>query len=194
MSVPRSARRSVPTRLEEEVASGAYDADWNVPEHPKLYKLLDALRDEWERIHRLHLIHGDFYTEVQRLGDGCVDLILTDPPYKLRVTTPLCWKGVGPFPRTSATGTNTATRSFLQCFPIWAHEWARLLRPQGSGYVFSSDRFLSHLRSALEGGGLHVKATIVWHKTNPGTQMVKTNFKSSVEYVLFFVKGDPHAL
>ena len=37
---------------------------------------------------------------------------------------------------------------------------------------------------------MSVKATIVWHKTNPGTQVVKTNFKSSIEYILFFTKGE----
>ncbi len=178
------------TRLEEEIASGAYDADWNVPEHPKLHKLLDALRDEWERIHRLHLIHGDFYTEVQRLGDGCVDLILTDPPYNIARDNTFVLEGRRAISQDFGDWDKYSDQEFLQCFHHWAREWARLLRPQGSGYVFTSDRSLSHLRRALEEGGLHVKATIVWHKTNPGTQMVHTNFKSSVEYVLFFVKGE----
>lgn len=74
-------------------------------------------------------------------------------------------------------------------FETWAREWTRVLRPQSNGYVFTSDRYISHLRTALERAGLHVKATITWHKTNLGTQIVQTNFKSSIEYLLFFTKG-----
>ena len=56
------------TRLQEEIDRGAYDTDWKTSEHPKLHKLLGALRDEWERKHHIHLIHGDFYQEVGKIG------------------------------------------------------------------------------------------------------------------------------
>src|SRR5947209_5031196 len=78
---------------------------------------------------------------------------------------------------------------FIAVFDTWAREWVRILRDRGSGYVFTSDRYNGDLRKALERAGLTVKATVVWHKTNPGTQVVQTNFKSSVEYILFFMKG-----
>jgi len=87
-------------------------------------------------------------------------------------------------------GISIRMRTLSRCFSAWATAWARVLRLQGSGYVFTSDSYISHLRFALEKAGLHVKATIVWHKTNPGTNKVKTDFTSSNEYILFFTKGE----
>jgi site-specific DNA-methyltransferase (adenine-specific) len=178
------------TKLHEEVYSGAYDADWKTAEHAKLQRMLTALREEWERKHSMHLLHGDFFVEVKKIGDGCIDLILTDPPYNISCENEFELEGRSNLSQDFGAWDKQSEEEFLASFEIWAREWARLLRHQGSGYVFTSDRYLSHLRTALVAAGLHVKATIVWHKTNPGTQVVKTNFKSSVEYVLFFTKGE----
>lgn len=176
--------------LTEELTTGAYDADWKTPEHPRLHKLLAALRDEWERKHSIHLLQGDFAEESPKLGDGCIDLILTDPPYNIAREYTFELTGRSTISQDFGPWDKHNEQEFVALFTHWAREWARLLREQGSGYVFTSDRTLSHLRAALEKAGLHVKATIVWHKTNPGPQIVKTNFRSSIEYLLFFTKGE----
>jgi site-specific DNA-methyltransferase (adenine-specific)/modification methylase len=178
------------TRLREEVYSGAYDADWKSADHLKLTKLITALRDEWERKNSVHLVHGDFYEEVLKIGAGSVDLILTDPPYNIARENEFELAGRSNISQDFGEWDKCDPEYFIEMFNVWAREWARILRSQGSGYVFTSDRYISHLRAALESAGLHVKATIVWHKMNPGTQVVKTNFKSSVEYLLFFTKGE----
>lgn len=175
--------------LLDAIASGAYDADWKHPEHPKLHKLIASLREEWERLHRIHLIHGSFPEASQPLADGCIDLILTDPPYNLAQEETFVLEGRAPISQDFGSWDKHADDAFLTLMARWAREWARLLRSEGSGYVFAADRALSHLRATLEEAGLHVKATLVWHKTNPAPQVVKTNFNSSVEYLLFFTKG-----
>lgn len=175
-------------QLHEEVYSGAYDADWKNADHPKLTKLIASLRDAWERKNSIHLIHGDFYEEIKKVGDGCVDLILTDPPYNVANEREFSLDGRKNISQDFGEWDKYTDQEFIALFSLWGREWARILRDQGSGYVFTSDSYISHLRVALEQAGLHVKATIVWHKTNPGTQIVKTNFKSSVEYILFFTK------
>jgi DNA modification methylase len=177
-------------KLHDEVYSGAYDADWKTADHPKLCKLIAALRDEWERKNSIHLIHGDFYEEVQKIGSGSINLILTDPPYNIARENEFFLSGRQNISQDFGAWDKHEEEDFVTRFPIWAIEWARILRSEGSGYVFTSDRFVSLLRATLERAGLHVKATIVWHKTNPGTQVVKTNFRSSVEYILFFTKGE----
>jgi DNA modification methylase len=178
------------TKLHEEIARGSYDSDWNTNDHPKLQKLMASLRDEWERKHSIHLIHGDFYEEVEKLGNGCIDLILTDPPYTIARENTFVLEGRSNISQDFGAWDKHTKQECLALFDVWARAWARLLRAQGSGYVFTSDRLLSHLREALEAAGLHIKATIIWYKTNPGTQVVKTNYKSSVEHVLFFTKGE----
>lgn len=176
--------------LSKELSSGAYDADWKDPAHPKLEKLIAGLREEWERAHRLHLLHGEFSDVAATLPDGCIDLILTDPPYNIAREQVFELQGRSAISQNFGEWDKSSEEDFLARFATWTRQWARLLRPQGSGYVFTSDRHLSHLRAALTEAGLHVKATIVWHKTNPAPQVVQTNFNSSVEYLLFFTKGE----
>jgi DNA modification methylase len=138
----------------------------------------------------VQLLHGDFYVEVKNVADESIDLILTDPPYNVANEREFILEGRSNISQDFGTWDKYEHKAYLALFPIWAREWARILRLHGSGYVFSSDKYNSYLRSDLEDAGLHVKATIVWHKTNPGTQVIKTNFKSSVEYILFFTKGE----
>lgn len=177
------------TQLIETIHSGHYDNDWKNDEHPKLHKLIQSIRDEWERKNSIHLVNGDFYEEVKKVGTGSIDLIITDPPYNISRDNEFELEGRSNISQDYGEWDKFEEDQFIAFFDIWAIEWARILRDQGSGYVFTSDSYISHLRSALENAGLHVKATIIWHKTNPGTQQVKTNFKSSVEYILFFTKG-----
>jgi DNA modification methylase/ParB-like chromosome segregation protein Spo0J len=176
-------------KLVDEIDSGAYDADWKNTDHPKLSRLITGLREEWEKKNSIHLVHGDFYEEVVKVGDGSIDLIITDPPYNIARDNEFEYEGRSNVSQDFGEWDKFTDEQFIAFFSTWAREWARVLRDQGSGYVFTSDSYISHLRSALTDAGLHVKATIVWHKKNPGTQAVKTNFKSSVEYILFFTKG-----
>lgn len=179
------------TQLIDNVYSGAYDKDWtDNPEHPKLQKLIKSIRDEWEKKNSIHLIHGDFHVEVEKIGAASVDLILTDPPYNIARENEFELEGRSNISQDFGKWDKYAELDFIHSFGFWAEEWERVLRPQGSGYVFTSDSYISDLRKALTKAGLYVKATLVWHKSNPGTQIVKTNFKSSVEYILFFTKGE----
>jgi DNA modification methylase len=136
------------------------------------------------------IVCGDFYEEVKRVKDGSIDLILTDPPYNVSNERTFVLKGRSNICQDFGEWDKYEHQAFIGLFTSWAREWARILRPQGSGYTFVADRYISHLIDALESHGLYVKSTVVWHKTNPGTQIRKINFKSSCEYVVFFAKGE----
>ncbi|MBF0182233.1 MAG: DNA modification methylase [Magnetococcales bacterium] len=175
-----------------EVAKGIYDAEWQTTQGPgaKLQKLADSAREEWERKNSITLIHGDFYQRIREVADGCVDLILTDPPYNIARENAFKLAGRSEIDQDFGEWDKHDRAIFISQFDAWAREFQRILDENGSGYVFTSDRYISHLREALERAGFKVKATLIWHKTNPGTQVVKTNFKSAVEYLLFFTKGE----
>ncbi len=174
-----------------EVAKGIYDAEWQVAQKPgqKLQRLVDTAREEWERKNSVTLIHGDFYEKVRDVGDDSVDLILTDPPYNVANERVFKFEGRSDISQDFGEWDKYDPEVFIALFDTWAKEFHRILAENGSGYVFTSDRYISHLREALERAGLTFRTTLVWHKTNPGTQVVKTNFKSAVEYILFFTKG-----
>lgn len=176
-----------------EIAKGIYDAEWQATKGPgpKLEQLVQALRDEWERKNSVTLIHGDFYEQVLQVGDGSVDLILTDPPYNVSNERVFKMAGRSDISQNFGEWDKHEHAAFIALFDEWAKEFMRILAENGSGYIFTSDRYISNLREALERAGLKFRATIVWHKKNPGPKMgPKTNFKSAVEYILFFSKGE----
>lgn len=178
------------THLIDEIESGGYDADWKQETHPKLQKLLATLHDEWEQKNSIQLIHGDFYEEVKKIADGSIDLILTDPPFGIANEREFDLEGRGN--RSQDFGEwdkHEAATEFRSLFFTWANEWARILRPHGTGYTFASYRYVSYLRDALQEAGLHVHVMVTWHKKNPGPQIVHTTYRSSCEHLLFFTKG-----
>lgn len=185
-------------QLEKEIDSGAYDTEWqkNKEEksksfgaHPKLDKLIETIHAEWEQKNSIYLTHGDFYEEVKKVGDGKVDLILTDPPYNIANERKFTFDGRTSISQDFGEWDKYSREQFIALFDTWAQEWKRILREGGSGYVFTSDIYLSYLITALERAGLDVKTSIIWHKTNPAPQMIQTTFQSTVEYIVFFVKG-----
>lgn len=178
----------------QEIDHGGFDKEWTAHREKsvKLDKMIQAARDAWEKKNSIRLIHGDFYEEVGKLPDASVDLIITDPPYNVSSERVFKLAGRKDISQDFGSWDRQEHQAFIELFQIWSSQFKRLLRDGGSGYVFCSDKYISYLRNTLEEAGLTVKATIVWHKTNPGTQVVKTNFRSSVEYILFFVKGENH--
>ena len=181
------------------IESGAYDSEWLQSQdekskqygtHPKLDKLLKAIYDEWEEKNSIHLVCGDFHEEVLKIGDGHIDLIITDPPYNIANEREFALEGRSNISQDFGTWDKYDHQEFIREFHRWCEQWHRILREGGSGYVFTSDVYISHLRDALEQAGFTVKSAVVWHKTNPAPQFEKTTFRSTVEYILFFVKGD----
>lgn len=187
------------SRVKDEIYSGAYDEEWKKSQdtkkkeygtHPKLDRLIKAVQDEWEEKNSYHLIHGDFYEEIKKIGDASVDLIITDPPYNIANEREFDLDGRSNRSQNFGEWDKYEHRAFIDNFDVWAHEWARILRSSGSGYVFTSYRYASYLVDALEAAGLVVKEMIDWCKTNPGPQIIHTTFRSSVEHILYFTKGN----
>lgn len=178
------------TQLKEEIDKGIYDDDWKkTADHPKLHKLIAFLQEEWERKNSIHLIHGDFYEEVQKIGDGTIDLILTDPPYNIANERDFDLEGRKNISQDFGVWDKYEDQAFIDSFTIWAREWFRLLREGGSGYVFTADLYLHPLREALKQAGLTVHIPLIWYKQNPPPQIMENTFQSTAEYILFFVKG-----
>jgi len=178
------------THLTDEIDSGGYDTDWKQEGHPKLQKLINTLKDEWQQKNSIQLIHGNFYDEIKKIADDSIDLILTDPPFNIANGREFDLEGRNN--RSQDFGEwdkHEAETQFRSLFFTWATEWERILRPQGSGYVFCSYRYVSYLRDVLEEAGLRVHVMITWHKKNPGPQIEHVTYRSSCEHLLFFTKG-----
>lgn len=155
-------------------------------------KLIGHVRDKWAKKNSVTLLHGDFFEQVTSVGSESVDLIVTDPPYNIANERVFTLEGRSDISQDFGEWDKFEHADFLKFCAAFGAELFRILRPGGSAYIFVADRYVSHLRDILEAIGFEARATIPWHKTNPGTQVVKTNYKSSVEYILFLTSGEGH--
>jgi DNA modification methylase len=177
-----------------EINTGRYDTEWQKGNKTKLDSFIQSLKDKWEEKQSVTLIHGDFQNHIKNIPDNSIDLIITDPPYNLKEQQVFEYKDEhGNKLRTDKTfkfddWDNEEDEVFLNNFHIWLKEFRRIMKDKASCYVFTGDRYISHLRRMIEKEGFKYKATLTWNRTNPGTSMVKTNYISATDYILFFTK------
>ena len=99
------------------------------------------------------IVQSDSLIELPHLESESVDLIIADPPYNLG----------------KDYGNNHDIKGFdeyLHFSRQWLREARRVLRPEGSMYVFMGFRFISYLYDILDRElGMFFNSWIVWHYT-----------------------------
>jgi len=124
----------------------------------------------------LNLIFGDALVELKKLPNFSVDLIVADPPYNLG-------KDYG------KTKDNLEKKEYLEFSKEWLSECNRLLKPNGTIYIFMGIRFISYIYQILEDDlGLDFQNWIVWHYTQGLGK--KKGFSSRHDDILVFSKGN----
>jgi len=121
------------------------------------------------------IILGDALVELKRMPAESVDLIVADPPYNLG----------------KDYGNNHDIKGFdeyLEFSRAWLREARRILKPDGTIYVFMGFRFISYLYDILDREiNMFFNSWIVWHYTQG---MGKTKgFSPRHDDILMFTKG-----
>ena len=114
------------------------------------------------------LLHGDSLDVIKILEDNCVDLVLTDPPY--HSTKKKNIYGDVDFEDDS---------EFIDWISAHATEWKRVLRPNGSIYMFCSSDMAPYLYVRLS-QTMNMHNIIAWSKPNePGYDGWKQKMKKT---------------
>jgi DNA modification methylase len=121
------------------------------------------------------IILGDALAELKQVSSESIDLIVADPPYNLG----------------KDYGNNHDIKGFdeyLAFSRAWLREAHRVLKPDGTIYVFMGFRFISYLYDILDRElGMFFNSWIVWHYTQG---MGKTKgFSPRHDDILMFTKG-----
>jgi DNA modification methylase len=124
------------------------------------------------------LINGDAIEVLRKIESGTVDLVIADPPYNLG----------------KDYGNNSDAKEFSEYVnfsEIWLKEACRVLKPNGTIYVFCGIRFISYLYEILD-KKLHMQLNnwICWHYTQGLGK--KKGFSPRHDDVLMFSKGNDH--
>ncbi|WAR45612.1 DNA-methyltransferase [Methylomonas rapida] len=121
------------------------------------------------------IILGDAVDVMRKLESETFDLIIADPPYNLG----------------KDYGNNHDIKGFEEYIDFsrcWLKESCRLLKPNGSIYVFMGFRFISYLYDILDRDlGMFFNSWIVWHYTQ-GMGKIK-GFSPRHDDILMFTKS-----
>jgi len=142
------------------------------------------------------IIHGDCLQTMRAMADGCIDAVVTDPPY--------CSGSVSEASRSAAkgqglrsenitrfgwfVGDNMGTAGLVWLLRSVAFESVRLLKNSGSMLVFCDWRMVPNLAPAIESAGFRYQNMIIWNK---GSMGLGAGFRAQHEIVLHFTAGSP---
>ncbi len=144
----------------------------------------------------MRLVHGDCMEVLKRLPPESVDLLVTDPPYRLigGGCTPSSTKHPigGIFSRRLETARKgTLFQHNAIPFDAWLPEAYRVLKPGTHAYVMTNPRNLKALWLAAEKAGFAYQALLVWKKNNV---MPSCFYMHSYELILMLRKGKAKAI
>ena len=126
----------------------------------------------------INIVHANALEFLKEIGEASVDLIIADPPYNLNKNY----------------GNQSDSQSFDAYIAFsrqWLQESRRILKPNGTIYVFMGFRFISYLFQILEKElGFHFINWICWHYTQGIGK--KKGFSPRHEDILMFSKGQAY--
>ncbi len=141
----------------------------------------------------MQLIHGDCISAMEQMPDGSVDLILTDPPYNVKVK------------RTKNGKARTEEWDCIKDYPDFMMRWIsqahRVLKPQGVMYFFHNDmnqipEIMERIRKETD---FALISFLIWDKGQCRAQAWKRRYAEShtalrswfntCEYILHYVKS-----
>ena len=138
---------------------------------------------ELNKIYNKHCIDG-----LREIESNTIDLVITDPPYKLNKTTGSMtssskserWQG------NLKAGDKTANIENTIKFSEWLPEVYRVLKENSHCYIWVNDKNLVDLCNEAEKVGFRLHNILVWKKNNctPNRWYMK-----NCEFILFLHKG-----
>jgi len=144
------------------------------------------------------VVCGDALEILPQLPDGCVDMVLTDPPWFVsrevtihRSLNPKKYKYVG---RNISLDFGKWDHfknedEYWQFTTAWLEEAVRCLKTKGHLVTFFDQNRLSHLIDIAGENGLLMRQHLYWLKSNPVPRARKVDFMVALEVAVWFTKG-----
>ena len=132
----------------------------------------------------INLFNGDCLEVMKGIPDGSVDLVLTDPPYK--VTSRGGYTSAGGMMLDSQMRKGKVFKENLIKIRDWLPELHRVLKETGHCYIMCNNKNLPDFLAAISDSDFHLIKTMVWAKDN---KIMSQAYMSQTEFILFLRKG-----
>ena len=130
------------------------------------------------------IYNENFLDGVKRIDDSSIDLICTDPPY--RVTTRGCYGTTGGMLKSDLCLKGKIFEHNDIDISEYAGELFRILKDKTHLYIMCNHINLIEYLNELSKVGFHFTKSLIWRKPN---KIMGRYYMSEFEYILFFRKG-----
>lgn len=131
---------------------------------------------------KVELFNCDCLDLMARMEEGCIDLLVTDPPYKT-----ISGGDSGNRPKGMLSGNR---KLFKHQSDIEIHDWMplvfKVLKEESHAYIFTNSLNLKEMLDESEKSGFQLHNILVWEKNNCTPSQF---YMKNCEYVLFLRKG-----
>lgn len=130
------------------------------------------------------LMQGDCLEQMKEIPDGKVDLIVTDPPYKV-TSRGNCGNAGGMMRKDASMKGKIFQHNDISC-KDYAPEFYRVLKDGSHCYVMTNHVNLIEMLNVFTDAGFHFIKSLIWNK---GNKIMGKYYMSQFEYILFLRKG-----
>lgn len=130
------------------------------------------------------MVRGDCIDYLKNLKDNSIDLIVTDPPYKVTSRGNTGNTG-GMLKKKIFSAGKVFTYNNIECTE-YAPEFFRVLKDGGHCYVMTNHVNLIKMLNTFTNCGFHFIKCLIWDKRN---KIMGHYYMSQFEYIMFFRKG-----
>ncbi|HVY83906.1 MAG TPA: DNA methyltransferase [Caulobacterales bacterium] len=136
------------------------------------------------------IIEGDCVAALQKLPDGCADLVFADPPYNLQLGGGLTRPDQSVVDGVDDDWDKFDDFATYDAFTrAWMGEARRILKDDGALWVIGSYHNIFRVGAVLQDLGFWVLNDIVWRKTNPMPNFKGTRFTNAHETLIWAAKS-----
>lgn len=132
-----------------------------------------------------NIVNGDCIEEMEKLADGSVDCVVTDPPYGIEYVSNR---------RTveSEVIKPVANDGLADALALWENACkvlSRKMKDNSHIYIFTSWKVYPQF-AEITGKYFRIKNCLIWRKNNHGTGDLEGNYSEQYEMIIFATKGN----
>lgn len=142
------------------------------------------------------IINGECISEMKKLPDSCIDLIIADPPYNLSKGGEWKWDNSvelhgmgGNWNKVMQEWDNFTFESYMTFTKAWLAEAKRIIKPTGSMWIFGTYHNIGVINVICQMLGIEIINEVIWYKRNAFPNLAGRRLTASHETILWCNKG-----